>query len=312
MPEVVEVALTALFLNDMLKNKKITKINIIGGRYSRHPLQGLSTLIKVTPLTVTRVNSKGKFMWFELTDSSDKKYYIMNTFGLEGNWTFDSKTHSNVSFGLSNNKTLYFNDSRNFGTLVFTSSKSKLDEKINDLGPDFLKLSFTDTEFHKRIQDYMTNKNGTISEPRKNKKIVQVLMEQSSDKGLGSGIGNYLVAEILYDARMSPHKTINEIYDDKGLSDALSGSIKRVIKLSFYTANVGYMEHLNNDMDQFVIKFRKDNKDLYHKLTKIGKDKFTFKVYGMNKKKDPKGNPIKAEKDIIKGRTTYWSPVLQK
>ena len=40
MPEVVEVCLTALWLNSTLNGMKLKQINILGGRYSRHPLKG--------------------------------------------------------------------------------------------------------------------------------------------------------------------------------------------------------------------------------------------------------------------------------
>lgn len=316
MPEVVEVAFTALYLKDRLVGKKITGVEVLGGRYSRHPLQGLVTLKDALPVTILNVESKGKFMYFEVQNSRRKKYYILNTFGLEGNWGFNRKKHSGVSFCLDNGETLYFTDSRNFGTLVFTAQKDKLIDKLKDIAPDFLKESFTNDEFHQRIKNYIINKKGTINNARKNKKIVQVLMEQKAAKALGSGIGNYLAVEILYDARMSPHKTIYEIYSDKKLSDQLAKSIKYIIKLSFETAENGYMGRLTDDMDKFVKKLRREIKkdkkheNNYHRRTGLGNHKFDFLVY--RQKKDPDGNPIKGERDIIKGRTTYWSPIVQK
>ena len=37
---------------------------------------------------------KVKFLWFELTDKKGKKCYILNRFGLEGEWSFEQQTHS--------------------------------------------------------------------------------------------------------------------------------------------------------------------------------------------------------------------------
>ena len=82
MPEVVEVCLTALWLNEKLSNKKLTKVTILGGRYSRHPLIGLDFINKYQPFTINKIDSKGKLLWFELTDQKNKHYYILNRFGL--------------------------------------------------------------------------------------------------------------------------------------------------------------------------------------------------------------------------------------
>ena len=164
MPEVVEITLTALFLNSQLAGKKITKINVLDGRYSRHPLPGLKSIKAALPLKVVKVDSKGKFMWFELKDDNNKTYYILNTFGLEGMWDFDDKKHNNVAFEISDGKTLYFNDSRNFGTLVATSQKKLLKNKLDNLGPDLLKEDFTDDEFHDRIKSYLFNSNMKLND----------------------------------------------------------------------------------------------------------------------------------------------------
>lgn len=306
MPEVVEITLTALFLNDQLAGKKITSLEVLGGRYSRHPLPGLSVLKAALPLKVVKVDSKGKFMWFELQDDKNKSYYLLNTFGLEGMWDFEDAKHNNVAFKISNGKTLYFNDSRNFGTLEGTSLKKKLQAKLDKLGPDLLKQEFTNDEFYDRIKDYLYSNKGVLNKAKSNKKIIQVLMDQTTP--IGSGLGNYLAPEALYRAKISPHKTIYDVYNDITLSDALAEAIRYLTKISFETADIGYLGLLTDDMSNFVKQLRK-NKNKYHKNTDIGNSKFKFNVY--RQKVDPSGNKIKAEKDIIKGRTTYWSPAVQ-
>ena len=98
MPEAIEVTLTALYLNHKLKNKKITEISILGGRYSRHPLHDLNMFRYKLPLKIIKIKSKGKFIWFELEDAAHISYFIMNTLGLEGMWTFEKMPHANVLF----------------------------------------------------------------------------------------------------------------------------------------------------------------------------------------------------------------------
>jgi formamidopyrimidine-DNA glycosylase len=315
MPEVVEIKLTSLFLHNELKNKKIKKITVDSGRYKRHGLANLEKFNSKMSLKIKNVKSKGKFMWFELEDNNNKKYYILNTYGLEGSWGFNKLKHSNVSFELSNKKTLYFTDSRNFGTLVLTYDKKDLDKKLDAIGPDLLQEEFTNSEFYDRINDYLFAKE-KLNTRRKNKKIVQILMDQTSKTGLGSGIGNYLVAEILFRAKLSPHSSIYEIYQDRKKVNSLSAAIRYELKLAFMTSNVGYLGHLSDEMDEYVTTLRKNitkkkfHMYNFHSPTKLKKEVFAFKIY--RQKKDPLGNTIKGEKDIIKGRTTYWSPTVQK
>lgn len=307
MPEVVEVALTANYLNEKLKNYGIKDINILGGRYSRNSLQGINEFKKKLPFTIKCIDSKGKFLWFEL----NKNFFILNTFGLSGEWGFDKKTHSNVELKLTNGNSVYFTDPRNFGTIILTNDNNVLYDKLDSLGPDLLKTDFTNDMFYDYIKNYL-HKKDVINKTKKDKKIIQVLMNQTFSGGIGSGLGNYLAVEVLYRAKMSPHRKIYTIYKDRKLCDILANSIKYVTRLSYMTMDIGYLSDTTSDMGKWIKKLRDNisNKYNYHSNTKIGKSKFKFKVY--RQQEDPDGNKIKAEKDIIKGRTTYWSSTVQK
>ena len=320
MPEVVEVCLTALWLNDKIAGKQLTSITIMGGRYARHSLKGLIYVNKSKPFKINKIDSKGKFLWFELTGNDNEKYYILNRFGLEGEWGFTQQEHSGLQFTITDNYgkeiNLYFTDSRNFGTVEIVNNKKNLDDELRKMGPDLLKIPFTKQDFYKRLGDYVTRKTDNIVKARGDKKIIKVLMNQTASGGIGCGLGNYLSVEILYDCKISPHKTIREIYRDEQLAYKLADSIKYVVKSSYLNADIGYFEHLDKGMISFVDELRKEineNKNYinnYHPDVILDKNtKFSFKVY--RQKKDPYGNPIQADK-IITGRTTYWSPTIQK
>jgi formamidopyrimidine-DNA glycosylase len=318
MPEVVEVCLTALWLNNELQDKRITEIKILNGRYSRHPLKGLDYFEKYKPFKVIEVNSKGKFLWFKILGKNDKEYYILNRFGLEGEWGFTQKTHSGIEFTIKDgtkSMQLYFTDSRSFGTLEIVNDKNKLDNELMKLGPDFLKVPFTNQEFYARIEKFIKNQNGTINNTKGNKEIIKVLMDQTNKGGFGCGLGNYLSVEALYDAKISPYKKIKDLYENKDLAYKLAKSIKYITKLSYMNATIGYLEYLDKRMASFIIKLREkiynnpNHINNYHLTVKISKnDKFIFRVY--RQKVDPLGNNIKGDK-IIPGRTTYWSPSVQ-
>ena len=210
---------------------------------------------------------------------------------------------------------MYFVDSRNFGTLSFTQDRNILGEKLKHIGDDLLRTQFGNEEFCDRVASLVLDKNSKIVKSKANKPIVKILMDQRSTGGVGSGIGNYLASNILYRARISPHKKLKEIYDNKALCNKLAEAIRYEMKLGYMTEDVGYMEHLDHKMAKFVNKLRaqiKKNPNAKYNFqpdTKIGNSKFQFYVY--RKKQDPNGNNVKRE-EIIKGRGTYWVPALQK
>lgn len=320
MPESAEVTLTHLYLDTKLKDKWITNIIVIGGRYKRHSgIKGFDIFSKNFPLEILKLNSWGKFMWFELEDINHKKYYILNTFGLSGRWSFEKDKNSNVQFEILDKETkktydLYFIDPRNFGTLQFTDKKKDLADKLKKLAPDFLKTNFTEKEFYDRYMTFLKK-----SKKRQDMPIIKILMGQQISNGLGSGLGNYLAPEILYRAKISPHRKLkdlskNDVYE-------LSRQIKYVTKLCYLANDTGYMVHLKEFVNNQRYNVKKGIYPNYHPDVKImDNEKFAYQVY--QQEKDPYGNIVKAEV-IIKsgkkqndtkesGRTTYWVPEVQK
>lgn len=304
MPEVVEVKLTALWLDKELAGKKIKKIVIHGGRYSRHPLENLDL---VHDAYITKVDSKGKLMWFVLQTG----IYILSRFGLQGEWGFEKHKHSGVEFILDSHGSLYYTDPIAYGTLTITNYTYEFDKEVNKLGEDVLTYDFDNNFVKTKIKNYIMPGN-KINKSRYNKEVIKILMDQQV---LFSGIGNYLSVEILYEAKISPYTKIGKIYDDDELLAKLVKSIKYVVKKSYLNADIGYLEHMEKGIEIFIKQLRTNiykninYKYNYHKDTIIGKDDvFQFKVY--QKDKDPSGNNVEKSK-IIKGRTTHWVPNVQ-
>jgi formamidopyrimidine-DNA glycosylase len=284
MPEVAEIALTAEILEKYLKHKNMEAFDFVAGKYQRKDPVGYREFVKALPLRVDKIDSHGKFMWFELSNGKHDKWYIWNTFGLTGMWSFFNPKYCKAVLTFNGDKTAYFSDMRNFGTFKFSNDRKVLDEKINSLGPDLLK----DENFH-------LDKIKKIKIP-----IVKILMDQGK---VGSGIGNYLVSEILYRAHLSPHRLGTSLSDQDVKN--LTYWIKYVVKLSYVDNHIGYMVNLDEESD----KLHKKN---YHPSIKLHDKTFDFLVY--RKRKDPDGHPVKAEKIIGSGankRTTYWVPAVQ-
>lgn len=293
MPEVCEVALTAEILSSKIKGQSITAIKILSGRYTKKEPDGFAEtkkILKKYPLEIRRINSKGKFLYMILKYQG-KHLYLMNTFGLTGMWGFEKEKNSRMELTLDNKKKVWFTDDRNFGTIKFTSDKNELVTKLNRLAPDWLKENYSLSDFKKKIKELSQKKSLA------KKKIIDILMDQET---LGSGIGNYLAPEILYRAKISPHQLLGKMNFEQ--IKKLWLAIRKTVKVCYYNNHVGYMVYLDSYLKDFQYQE-------YLTDVEISDKKFEFLIY--QQKKDPLGNPVKAEK-IRGSRTTYWVPKVQK
>ena len=227
MPEIVEMRKTRDFLSKIMKNKYITSISILKGRYKTHkPFELYYKIRNNLPLKVLDIKTKGKFMYFIL----ENDFYIFSTLGLKGGWTYKlnnnnskkvgdykfpklldyiskeiyEKYHKtsinnlNVAFKLKGlNKIVYYYDSLSFGTLKVIDNKEELEKKLNQIGPDIMDDITTISIFI----DQITKKNNL------DKYIGNVIMNQK----VISGIGNYLRSDILWLSRISPFRKIKDL-----------------------------------------------------------------------------------------------------
>ena len=133
---------------------------------------------------------------------------------------------------------LYFVDQRHFGLFEFTPKKSILNQKIAKLGPDLLNQYISFKEFKEIIMRHSL------------KNICKVLMEQS----IFSGIGNYLKSEILYDSKIHPLTTVNNLTESK-LRDLYQSS-RRLIKASYLSQGNSLRHYKNVDSKKGLLEFK--------------------------------------------------------
>jgi len=284
MPEGPEVALTAEILQKKLKNKTLVSFDFVSGRYGpgRTGPTGFDEFNEKLPMKLTKVDSKGKFMWFELNKDGSKSF-IWNTFGLTGMWSFFEPKSCRAVLTFSDDTVVYYSDARNFGTFTFSDSAEALNAKLGELAPDFLKESNID---FKSLTKY-------------NKPIVEILTDQ---KKIGSGIGNYLVAEILYRAKLSPHRKASTLSTEE--IQNLKYWVAYTIKLAYDSNDIGYMINLTPEASKI------SRKNYHPKIIfKKSDSEFTFQVY--RQKLDPEGNEVTVEKSN-KDRSIYWVKSVQK
>jgi formamidopyrimidine-DNA glycosylase len=305
MPEGCEVCLTSLFLKRKLRKKTITNVNVVGGKYSTKPFDGYDKMKKKLPLKIMDVDSKGKFMWFTMIDNNNNKYYMTSAFGLTGEWGFVKEKYSHVKFNLLNRDLskkaiLWYTDFRNFGTIKFTSDYNEVAKKLQTLGPDLLKTSFITSDIMERIKKILPRRSSA--------KIVSVLMDQGKF-GIGSGIGNYLVAEILYEAKISPHRTMKYLYNHRRVVKRLTYAIKKLFRTCYINNRTHYITHLGSFLNKHKKRVKNGKVSNYRNDVVVDDMPFVFKVYRQTK--EPSGNKVSTE-EIVKGRTTYWVKELQK
>jgi formamidopyrimidine-DNA glycosylase len=192
---------------------------------------------------------------------------------MSGWWFFDDDSpewlpkYQNVIFNFENKK-LIFTDFRNFGTLIFTNDLQLLEYEINKLAPDIIDKTTTFKVIYDRID------NLTLFQ--KNQRLEDIIIDQ---KIIVSGIGNYLKAEILYDAKINPLRKINNLTKEEWKS--IYHSIKKII--------IKMLKALkSNDPNKYMN---------------------SMKIY--SRKVDQFGNKIKTHKTKT-GRTTYYVPQIQK
>ena len=257
MPEAPEVA----YLVDQLsqfKGSSLQKLTILKGRYQKHgPPQGYDEFINDFPLTLMDVQKKGKTLLFYF----ENDWILVSKLGLQGWWYSDKKPEwfsgtPNIELRF-NNKTLYYHDPVSYGTLEFTHTFQ------NALAPEFESVSY------KELMNRLSLKKSILKKP-----IGEALMDQH---GLVSGIGNYLRAEVLYDAKISP----------KRLVDSLS----------------------TKDWKQFIASSKKVFRRQFKHLNNVETYLSHMKVYG--KKEDPLGNPVEMYRTKDK-RMVHWVPSIQR
>lgn len=197
MPEVVEVTRSTNYLISRFSNAIVTGVKI-------HESSKLDTnLITKIPVgnKFYKITSKGKVFMIFITEEVGFKCHFM----LGGMWTESEQKNSMVTFYLQNEgkkEILSFVKER-LSTVSFFETKSKSEKILNSLAPSFL------GEYVHTLETWRHHwKNGYSG----SKMINSALMEQEK---LCSGLGNYLVSEILYEAKIYPKAKLKDISDEK-------------------------------------------------------------------------------------------------
>ena len=222
MPEGPEVTLMVERLSNIFNNSNITNIILLNKKLNIGPIDELNNIL---PLKIIYIKNKGKFVYFLLSGG----WSLGFTLGMTG--YFYSPTNDFIeykTYNCKNNKVLlettngniYFNDVRGFGKINIYSNENKniLEDKLDRLGPDLIKdlSTISYEEFNNRLSKF-----------RDTSIIADVLLEQK----FISGVGNYIRAESLYDAKIAPLRTIGSL--DESDRKNIKISLEKIGKLSY-------------------------------------------------------------------------------
>jgi formamidopyrimidine-DNA glycosylase len=276
MPEGPEVGLMAEWLSYELRppNTTLEIACVLSGRYARSKEKEVALTNQFTPILnqkITKVTAKGKLLWLEF---AEVKRVLAFTLGMTGNFSLDSLDHSRIRFVVKfddgSHGNFYFTDIRNFGT-VRVLTDGGLNHKLLQLGVDPLRETVTAEYLQTQLDRFPLL---TAAEFLMNQKVI-------------AGIGNYLKAEILWSAKISPHRLTNNIFGSH--FEALLEALNTIPTLSFKNGGAS-------------IRTYRTPGGYSGNMTLL------FRVYG--KKFDSRRNPVIREKTKDK-RTTHWAPLHQ-
>ena len=276
MPENAECKVIADQLHDLLHNKSIENVEILGGKFVNKKPKGWDILGELLPVSCIKVYNKGKKIFFDL-GSSDNKIdgWFISSLGMTGKWTTSLEKHSHIVLKFNDGTNVYYTDSRRFGNFDITNDINIYNEwRYKKLAPTFIGVDRID-------EDQFLDR---IKKQRKTLNISKILLDQDR---VCSGIGLYVLVETLYASKISPHRTAGSLSDNDYIN--LYNNADSIIKSAYKHKGMTF----------------RDFKD-----TSGAKGEYAsfLKIYG--KSHDEYDNKI--IKDKLCGRNIAWVPDVQK
>ena len=197
MPELPEVETVVRTLENLIKDRKIIKVNILYSNIVNMDDQKFIDIL--TNQSFKNFKRRGKYLLFELDYIT-----LVTHLRMEGKFFYQSSDdvigkHTHVIFDLDNGMQLRYDDVRKFGRMELMELDT--DYKVfKKLGPEPLGNDFN--------LAYIKN---FIKKSNKNLKIT--LLDQS----FTSGIGNIYADEICFRSKLLPMTLVSDISDEKWL-----------------------------------------------------------------------------------------------
>lgn len=207
MPELPEVETIARKLKPDLIGRTILAADLFWQRTLEIPSpRKFKELVKGQ--TIEDVGRRAKYFILHLTDYKLLIHLRMSGDLLIKDSTIRPEKHDRLRLKLSDNKALFFNDTRKFGRVWLTAN---LDEVIGKLGPEPLGKDFTPQWLFTALHS-------------KRRQIKPLLLDQT----FLAGLGNIYTDESLNIARLHPNVLSDSV--TRKQAEALHEAIQRVLK----------------------------------------------------------------------------------
>jgi formamidopyrimidine-DNA glycosylase len=290
MPEGPEVKITADGLKAEILNHKLSRI--VFNEASRYHSVAQKGNFKNQnnirfPMKISDVYSKGKKIIIVAYDDYDRPIVFISALGMEGSWKLYPGKHSGIELHFTEytyydhlkspigikyeSKILYFHDTRHFGTFDICMNQNEIDFVLKSVGPDLLNDDVSFEQYDEVI----------TQERIYHKEICWFMMEQK----FFSGVGNYLLAEILYACRILPTRLLRDLTAEDIYN--LWFNSRKLIRESYESGGLTIATYFSMKGEKGI---------------------FDTKVYG--KSRDPLGNPVYTG-TFSNGRTSHYVPGVQ-
>jgi DNA-formamidopyrimidine glycosylase len=271
MPEGPELRCSRDALREILHGQKILGFKVgATGRYIKKVPEGFFESNNKLPLTITSIDTHGKFMWWTLSTDGGEQFFMHCTYGMSGAWQTIPSKHTCFIVEYSDGN-VYFNDPRHFGTIKFVHKSSEHKKKLATLGPCILGSQIEPEIFAEKM----------LRKPSRT--IAEALMDQASV----AGVGNYIKAECLYRAGISPWRQVSDI------------SPEEYVGLCEHTLAVAQESY--NSQGASIYTYKNPNGE-------EGEMQFSFRVY--SQKSCPRGHLV-VNQETPEGRTSWWCAECQ-
>lgn len=205
MPELPEVETVKRLLASQVLGKHIMNVDVLRSKNIEGDAKVFSE--SLIDCTIESISRRGKFLIFHF----DNNLVLISHLRMEGKYFYYDKItkptkHDLVLFGFEDNTSLFYNDTRRFGTMKLSTEDKYLKEPpLSNLGPD----ANTDVSV-KYLKGCLKNKRIPIK---------QALLDQS----IIAGLGNIYVDEVLFLSKIHPLTPANRV-DEKSLKLVLANA----------------------------------------------------------------------------------------
>jgi len=272
MPEGAEVKRVADSLHIKISGKWIQGIQV--NEKSRYfKVGGIKDVEKLLfPVFISRIYSKGKKILFECKEpKSSQDIHFISSLAMSGRWQYEEGKHSGIELILED-KSIFFEDQRHFGSFLVCLDDKSLHSAMKAVGPDLLSENVSFDEYNKVLSQKRISQ----------KQICAFLLEQK----YFSGVGNWVRAEVLYESRIAPHRTLESLTQEERYK-VYYFSIK-ILREAYSVRGLTITNYIDPEGEY---------------------GRYDVKVYA--KEKDPEGNEI-VRNTFSDKRTMHWVPALQK